>query len=67
MYNIVLLVPDDLPEGVSRQPGSIEEMRALFKGWDPILSRFLDLVDSVDKWKLMHRKYALLNGAVILC
>ncbi|KAK7186468.1 FAD binding domain-containing protein [Paraphaeosphaeria sporulosa] len=56
MYNIVLLVPDDLPEGVSRQPGSIEEMRALFKDWDPILSRFLDLVDSVDKWKLMHRR-----------
>jgi 2-polyprenyl-6-methoxyphenol hydroxylase-like FAD-dependent oxidoreductase len=56
MYNIVLLVPDDLPEGVSRQPGSVEEMKALFKGWDSILSRFLELVDSVDKWKLMHRK-----------
>ncbi|KAL1601770.1 hypothetical protein SLS60_006685 [Paraconiothyrium brasiliense] len=56
MYNIVLLVPDDLPSGVSRQPGSVEEMKALFKGWDPILARFLDLVDNVDKWKLMHRK-----------
>ncbi|KAJ4348199.1 uncharacterized protein N0V89_009571 [Didymosphaeria variabile] len=55
MYNIVLLVPDDLPPGVSRQPGSIEEMKALFKGWDPILARFLDLVDIVDKWKLMHQ------------
>ena len=52
----MLLVPDDLPEGVSRQPGSIQEMKALFKDWDPILSRFLDLVDSVDKWKLMHRE-----------
>ncbi|KAI1340738.1 hypothetical protein F5Y15DRAFT_377793 [Xylariaceae sp. FL0016] len=55
MYNIVLLVPDDLPEGVRRQSGSVEEMKALFNDWDPILTRFLDLVSSVDKWKLMHR------------
>ncbi|KAK8029218.1 3-hydroxybenzoate 6-hydroxylase [Apiospora marii] len=57
MYNIVLLVPDDLPPGVSRQEGSVEEMKALFEGWDPVLSRFLGLVDQVDKWKLMHRKF----------
>ncbi|UPL00009.1 hypothetical protein LCI18_010943 [Fusarium solani-melongenae] len=55
MYNIVLLVPDDLPEGVKRQTASVDEMRALFKGWDPILGRFLDRVKKVDKWKLMHR------------
>jgi salicylate hydroxylase len=56
MYNIVLLVPDDLPAGVSRQTGSVEEMRALFKDWDPILGRFLGMVDTVEKWKLMHSK-----------
>ncbi|KPI39218.1 3-hydroxybenzoate 6-hydroxylase [Cyphellophora attinorum] len=56
MYNIVLLVPDDLPAGVSRQPGSVEEMRALFTGWDPVLTRLLDMIDSVEKWKLMHRE-----------
>ncbi|CAH0033308.1 unnamed protein product [Clonostachys rhizophaga] len=55
LYNIVLLVPDDLPGGVRRQEGSVEEMKALFKEWDPILGRFLDLVKHVDKWKLMHR------------
>ncbi|OBT56980.1 hypothetical protein VE04_02568 [Pseudogymnoascus sp. 24MN13] len=55
MYNIVLLVPDDLPEGVSRQSGSVEEMKVLFKDWDPILTRFLNIVQTVDKWKLMHR------------
>lgn len=57
MYNIVLLVPDDLPEGISKQPGSIDQMRELFKNWDPVLNRFLDLVDNVDKWKLMHSKF----------
>lgn len=59
LYNVVLLVPDDLPEGVSRQPGSVEEMKALFADWDPILRRFLDKVDSVEKWRLMHSKDAL--------
>ncbi|KAI9713821.1 MAG: hypothetical protein M1820_000551 [Bogoriella megaspora] len=56
MYNIVLLVPDDLPEDVARKPGSVEEMMRLFEGWDPILTRFLKCVESVDKWKLMHRE-----------
>ncbi|KAL6399164.1 FAD binding domain-containing protein [Ilyonectria robusta] len=55
MYNIVLLVPDDLPEGVSRQAGSVDEIRELFKDWDPILTKFLNVVESVDKWRLMHR------------
>lgn len=36
MFNVVLLVPDDLPPGVSRQAGSVEEMRELFKDWDPM-------------------------------
>lgn len=56
LYNVVLLVPDDLPDGVSRQPGSVEEMKALFADWDPILRRFLDKVDTVEKWRLMHSK-----------
>jgi salicylate hydroxylase len=59
MYNIVLLVPDDIPDGVGRQSGSVPEMRALFKDWDPILGKFLDLVEDVDKWKLMHSQYIL--------
>jgi salicylate hydroxylase len=55
MYYVVLLCPDDLPDNVSRQAGSVDEMRTLFKDWDPILKRLLDCVDTVDKWKLMHR------------
>ncbi|KAL6712700.1 hypothetical protein ACN47E_000577 [Coniothyrium glycines] len=55
MYNIVLLVPDDLGEGVSRSQGNTEEMRKFFEGWDPILTELLECVDTVDKWKLMHR------------
>lgn len=55
LFNIVLLVPDNLPEGVARQAGSLDEMRAIFTDWDPVLNRFLDQVKTVDKWKLMHR------------
>lgn len=40
MINIVLLVPDDLPPGVSKEAGSVEEMRSLFKGWDPMYALF---------------------------
>jgi salicylate hydroxylase len=36
MYNLVLLVPDNLPTGISRLEGSVDEMRALFTGWDPM-------------------------------
>ncbi|KAF2168953.1 hypothetical protein M409DRAFT_65291 [Zasmidium cellare ATCC 36951] len=55
MSNIVLLVPDNLPADVARQPGSLDEMRAIFTEWDPMLNRFLDEVKTVEKWKLMHR------------
>ncbi|KAI5358455.1 putative FAD-binding domain, FAD/NAD(P)-binding domain superfamily [Septoria linicola] len=55
MSNIVLLVPDNLPANVAKQEGSVDEMRAIFKDWDPILNRFLDHVTTIDKWKLMHR------------
>lgn len=55
MYNLVLLTPDDLPPEVARQSGSTDEMKSLFTGWDPILTKLLDCVENVDKWKLMHR------------
>lgn len=56
IYNIVLVRRDDLPDEITRQSASVDEMRALFADWDPILTRFLDRVVSVDKWKLMHRE-----------
>ncbi|RDW88554.1 hypothetical protein BP6252_00586 [Coleophoma cylindrospora] len=53
VYNIVLLCPDNLPPDVSKTEGDLEEMRALFDGWDPVLRKFLNQVKSVAKWKLM--------------
>ncbi|PSN71900.1 FAD/NAD(P)-binding domain-containing protein [Corynespora cassiicola Philippines] len=54
LLNIVLLVPDTLPEGVSRASGNLDEMRSIFKDWDPRLQTLLSMVSGVDKWKLMH-------------
>jgi len=56
MYNLVLLAPDDLPDGVSRQAGDVEETRIRFKEWDPIVRKIIGAVDSIEKWKLMHRE-----------
>jgi salicylate hydroxylase len=36
MYNVVLLVPDDLEEGIARTAGNLSEMKTLFEGWDPV-------------------------------
>ncbi|KAL6890788.1 FAD/NAD(P)-binding domain-containing protein [Trichoderma evansii] len=54
LFNMVLLVPDDLAEGIRKQPGNVAEMRKLFEDWDPILTRLLARVEKVEKWKLMH-------------
>lgn len=35
-FNLVLLCPDDLPEGCSRASADLDEMRDRFKGWDPM-------------------------------
>jgi salicylate hydroxylase len=35
MLNLVLLVPDNLPDGVAKASGDIGEMHEIFKDWDP--------------------------------
>ncbi|KAH6685501.1 hypothetical protein F5X68DRAFT_154692 [Plectosphaerella plurivora] len=54
MANIVLLVPDNLPDNVAKMAGSLSEMKEIFAKWDPLLQKFLEQVDRTDKWKLMH-------------
>ncbi|KAL1981392.1 hypothetical protein VTN96DRAFT_2735 [Rasamsonia emersonii] len=54
VFNLVLLCPDDLPPGVATAAGNTEEMRGLFKGWDPRLTALIAQVDNVLKWKICH-------------
>ena len=55
LFNMVLLVPDDMPAGAMTLEGNIEEMRALYKDWDPRIPKLLNLCESVYKWKLCIR------------
>ncbi|KAK7739733.1 hypothetical protein SLS53_005703 [Cytospora paraplurivora] len=55
LFNMVLLVPDDMPAGANTLEGNIEEMRAHFADWDPRIPKLLSLCDSVLKWRLMIR------------
>lgn len=52
---MVLLVPDDMPAGANTLSGNVEEMRALYKDWDPRIPKLLALCESVYKWRLMIR------------
>jgi salicylate hydroxylase len=55
LFNMVLLVPDDMPAGASTLAGNVEEMRALYKDWDPRIPKLLALCESVYKWRLCIR------------
>jgi salicylate hydroxylase len=55
LFNMVLLVPDDIPKGQNITEGNVEEMRALYKDWDPRIPKLLSLCKSVYKWRLCIR------------
>lgn len=71
LFNMVLLVPDDMPAGASLLPGNVDEMRALYKDWDPRIGKMLSLCQSVLKWRLCIRpglepSWSHSSGAVTL-
>ncbi|KAI1427766.1 FAD binding domain-containing protein [Xylaria sp. FL1777] len=58
LFNMVLLVPDNIPEGCANTvEGDAEEMRSYFGQWDPRLGKLASLCDSksVLKWRLCIR------------
>ncbi|KAI1340309.1 FAD/NAD(P)-binding domain-containing protein [Xylariaceae sp. FL0016] len=55
LFNMVLLVPDDMPAASMTVDGNVEEMQALYEGWDPKIAKLLKLCQSVQKWKLCIR------------
>lgn len=55
LFNMVLLVPDDMPADATTLDGNVEEMRTLYKDWDPRIPKLLALCRSVQKWKLCYR------------
>ncbi|KAF2703234.1 putative salicylate hydroxylase [Pleomassaria siparia CBS 279.74] len=53
-FNLVMTRPDDLPSDVKTEVGNLEQMKALFEGWDPVLTKVLTAFSSVLKWKMLH-------------
>ncbi|XWX01650.1 hypothetical protein V2A60_009678 [Cordyceps javanica] len=54
-YNLVLIVADDLPQGVRTAKVAVEEMVSSFDGWDPILKKIMPCAKAEPlKWKLLH-------------
>ncbi|KAK7056302.1 hypothetical protein VNI00_002855 [Paramarasmius palmivorus] len=53
-FNLVLICPDtDMSSDSWTQSGNAEEMRRMFKGWDPRIQKLLQLVDSPLQTKIM--------------
>ncbi|KAL0938168.1 FAD binding domain protein [Colletotrichum truncatum] len=52
ILNLVFLMPDTLPEGVSQTNGSLLEISSALS-WDPLLVKLLQASKQVTKWKLM--------------
>ncbi|GEQ72766.1 hypothetical protein JCM33374_g6454 [Metschnikowia sp. JCM 33374] len=54
--NIVTLCPDNLPEGISILDSSKEELKQLFRDWDPNLLELFDKIHQTKKWKLQNSR-----------
>ena len=53
LYNIVAICPDDLPELVNTMQCELDEVRDIFREWDPKIGEMFDLVQHTTKWRLM--------------
>ena len=54
LYNIVLICPDD--QRTDTAQADLQEMRAIFKKWDPKLQILLGLVQESSRWRLQDSK-----------
>ncbi|KAF2478268.1 putative salicylate hydroxylase [Lindgomyces ingoldianus] len=55
-FNLVLITPDDLPANVRTQPGDVQQIREIFKGWDSTINKIISKIETVTKWKLCHHE-----------
>jgi salicylate hydroxylase len=52
MYNVVLSHPGKASVGRWNEPGNLEEMKAHYATWDPVIGKVLSKVSGCMKWKL---------------
>lgn len=51
LYNFVMCHPGSVPVGKPNQPASLDDMRARYKTWDPIICKLIALVPQCLKWQ----------------
>jgi len=56
LYNIVIACPDNLPPDLASAKADLEEMHAMFEGWDPKLRAILKLTKDTSKWRLQNSR-----------
>lgn len=70
MYNLVMSHPGQAAPGKWNEPGNLDEMKAIFDDFDPVLKRVLGKVKGCLKWKLADLpplpKWVSESGRVIL-
>ncbi|KAI5818278.1 hypothetical protein BZA77DRAFT_307884 [Pyronema omphalodes] len=70
LYNLVMSHPGAAAVGKWNEPGNLDEMKAHYAGWDPILDKVLDKVKACLKWKLADlpvlSRWVSKSGKVVL-
>jgi len=48
-----------MPDGVNQRPGTADEVREAFKGWDPTIDRLLGFVSEVLEWRVCRLRLSI--------
>ncbi|KAK6365537.1 hypothetical protein LTS17_011256 [Exophiala oligosperma] len=56
LFNMVLCMPDDVPDKVRVAHGNIEELKHFYKDWDPRIVKLINISKAANKWKLCIRE-----------
>ncbi|KAK5189031.1 hypothetical protein LTR92_010990 [Exophiala xenobiotica] len=54
LFNMVLTHPETDEPGTWDQSNALAEMKAFYDGWDPVLTKLLNLVTSTQKWPIQQ-------------
>jgi salicylate hydroxylase len=70
LYNLVMSHPGKAAVGKWNEPGNLDEMKAQYEGWDPLIRKVLDKVDYCLKWTLADlpvlARWVSASGRVVL-
>ena len=54
LFNMVIVVPDELPDNVYTRAGTVSEMQNRFEEWNPAFRHLIGLATDISVWKLQN-------------